>query len=99
MAITTKQPYERYFVYADFSDVMVDGETILNATIVAIDKDLNDKTVSVIEQGTEYADGHRYYFRIIDGLPEESPYKFTLRIETSKGNRWEVDGGISVVER
>ena len=99
MAVTKKQPYERYFIHGDFTDVMATGETIITGVITAIDKDGTDATADVIEAGTDYAEGPLYYFRIVDGLEIQSPYKFTLRIETSLGNRWEIDGGIEVVER
>ncbi len=95
---TEKQGYERYFVYGDFSSVMEIGETIGSSTIVVEDNAGVDATATVIDAASEYAEGFKQYVRIKDGAEASSPYKITIRIETSNFNRWEVDGQIKVKE-
>ena len=100
---TEKQPWERYFIYGDFKKVLADDETIkivAPTTVTAVNKDGQDATADVIDDGTIYADDveKRLYVRIKDGLEAGSIYKFTIRIETSAGNRFKVDGEIKVKE-
>ncbi len=95
---TEKQGYERYFIYGDFAEVMADDETITVHDVTALDNAGNDVTADVIDVGTVYVDSMKLYVRIKDGDESLSPYKVTIRIETSTGNRWEVDGAIKVKE-
>jgi len=96
---TEKQGYERYFVHGDFSDVMEEGELISTNEITALDKEGEDATADIIESGTELAEGFNMYVRLKDGVQTDSPYKVTIRVETSLGNRWEVDGQMVVKEK
>ena len=102
---TEKQPFERYFVYGDFSEVLdiEAGETIDTGdaftTITAVDSADQDATSDVIDDASvnaEDAEGY-LWFRIKDGVDGEK-YHFTVRIVTSAGNRYEVDGHIVVKE-
>jgi len=97
---TTKQSYERYFVNADFSAVMETGETIDEAdvSIVALDNAGECATATVIDDTSLYVEGVKVYVRIIDGVEADSPYKVTFQIETSLGNRWEVEGLVAIKE-
>lgn len=103
---TEKQPFERYFVYGDFSEVLdFDSNETINTlsaftTVTAIDlSDDSDASVTVIDTPTIYADDVEGYLwvRIKDGA-DQAEYKFTIRVETSAGNRFEVDGKIVVKE-
>lgn len=101
---TKKQPFERYFVYGDFVKVMDDDETLdagnAATTVTAIDlADNSDATADVIDDASMYVDNEtkRLYIRVKDGI-DGKEYKFTIRVETDKGNRWEVDGIIDVDE-
>lgn len=102
---TEKQPFERYFVYGDFSEVLDfdNDETIdlLSAftTVTAVDSAGADASVTVIDTPTITADNEEGYLwvRIKDGVDQEV-YTFTIRVETSAGNRFEVDGNIVVKE-
>jgi len=96
---TEKQGYERYYVHGDFSEVMASDETITADTVIAEDVNGVDVTSDVIDVGTEYVEGMNLFVRIKDGVEALSPYKFTIRVETSIGNRWEVDGQIKIKER
>lgn len=102
MTKTKKQPYEAYFVYGDFAPVMDDAETIDIFTATAVDKDGADATADVLESGSIQVgtddNVHKVFVRIIDGVNSLSPYKFTIKIETSTGNKWEIDGIIKVKE-
>jgi len=99
---TEKQGFERYFVNADFSAVLEADETLdaanENTTITVVDKDNADATATIIDDASKYVDGTSLYVRIKDGDEEGSPYKITIKVETSKGNRWEVDGLIKIKE-
>ena len=95
---TIKQGYERYFIHGDFSDVMETGETIDTSTVTALDSGGEDATADVIDDASKYVDGFLLYIRVKDGTEAGGPYKFTIRIETSLGNRWEVDGQINIKE-
>lgn len=112
LTATEKQNWERYFVHANFSDVMEADETIVIAgsTISALDAGVWDEaagaystnpadaTSLVTDQTSIYAEGHKYYIRIMDGVEDKGPYKLTFRITTSSGNRWEVDGELKLKE-
>lgn len=99
---TEKQGFERYFIQGDFSAVLESGETLdvsnVNTTITAIDSSGADVTATIIDDASKYVDGTRLYVRIKDGDEVGSPYKITIKVETSNGNRWEVDGLIKVKE-
>ena len=101
---TKKQPFERYFVYGDFAKVMEAEETLdaenINTTVTAIDlADDSDATGIVVDTPSMYVDNDtkRLYIRLIDGV-DGKDYQFTIRVETSIGNRWEVDGILDVDE-
>lgn len=100
---TVKQPYEKYWVYADFEGVMVEEETIASFAGTAVDAEGVDATATLIETGsvqvgTTDGDTQKVYLRIQAGVQASSPYKFTIRIITSIGNKWEVDGKVKVKE-
>jgi len=98
---TTKQPYEAYFIFGNFEDNMVDGETITSATTTAMDKAGTDATADVLESGSQQLpvnEPFRVYIRVQAGTVDLTPYKFTIRCLTSTGNKWEVDGTIIVKE-
>ena len=99
---TEKQEFERYFVHGDFSAVLDTDETLdianIETTVTAIDNTGDDATATIIDDASRYVDGSSLYVRIKDGTEAESPYKITIRVETSKGNRWEVDGLIKIKE-
>lgn len=103
LVTTEKQPWERYFVYGDFVKVMDADETLdeakITVTAVTIGTSPVDATGDVIDTPSIYKDDvlKRAYVRLMDGL-DGSNYKFTIRIETSKANRWEVDGQLKVKE-
>ena len=99
---TEKQGFERYFVHGDFSAVLDADETLdianIETTVIAIDNTGVDATATIIDDASKYVDGTSLYVRIKDGMEGESPYKITIRVETSKGNRWEVDGLVKIKE-
>jgi len=90
----SKQPYEEFFWGADFSDVIdTDNETITlaSSSITAVDS-------------TGETDDTVYYLatlmivsltilavRVKAGTAALSPYKFTYKITTSAGNKYEKD--------
>ena len=99
---TEKQGFERYFVHGYFSAVLDVDETLdianVETTVTAIDNAGADATATIIDDASRYVDGSNLYVRIKDGTEGESPYKITIRVETSKGNRWEIDGLVKIKE-
>jgi hypothetical protein len=95
---TTKQGYEKYFIHGDFSTVMDLEEEILSHTTTVLDKDGVDVSADIIDVVSPFVEGKKQFIRIQGGEQIKSPYKITIRIETSTGNRWEVDGLIKVKE-
>jgi hypothetical protein len=93
-----KQPFEKFYMWGDFSEVMCATETIdvLNAqtNVYAQDKDGNDVSATFIEQGTFIADDINKYlkFRVQGGSVSLSPYLITVQMVTGDGNRWETEG-------
>ena len=96
---TTKQSFEAYFIHGDFSAVMESPETIVLGTSTATATDnTNTPDESVIDTPSIYVDEFKYYVRIKDGTEAKSPYKITLRVTTSTGNKWEVEGLLVIKE-
>jgi len=97
-----KQPYEKFWTHAKFGAVMAEDETISSFTGTAVDSVNDDATATLIEPGSVQVgtgdDIHKVFLRIQGGVMTLSPYKFTVRIITSIGNKWEVDGKVKVKE-
>ena len=96
---TEKQSYERYFIFGNFEDVMDADETITSSEFLAEDNTGQDALADILVVGDAYVYGTKQYVRVKDGEEAKSPYHITIRIETSKGNRWEVDGQVKVKEK
>lgn len=96
----TKQPTEKYFVAADFSRALDEGETIVlnNSTVIAYDADGNDVSATVLESGTKQIDGAKLLIRVKDGTSGEK-YKITFKAVTSQSNIYEHDITMKVVEQ
>lgn len=100
---TEKQSYEAYFIHGDFSSVMTSPEIIDTIiSLVVLDSDGTDVSNDLIESGSQSIgtddDIFKVFFRIQNGDSAGSPYKFTVKIETDTGNRWEIDGLIKIKE-
>lgn len=100
---TEKQSYESYFIHGDFSPMMTSPETISTiASLVVLDNAGEDATDELIESGSPIIgtddDVFKVFFRIQNGDSTLSPYKFTVKIETDTGNKWEIDGLIRIKE-
>jgi hypothetical protein len=89
-----KQPYEQFFLAADFVKVMdIDLEDIdlSNSTIVAVDV-LGDADNTVFDIGSKAIESTtKLKVRIYAGTEVKSPYKFTFKIVTTQNNKWEKD--------
>jgi len=101
MAISSfvKQPWEQFYIAADFSLVLGDAETIdgVNSEITAADYDGNDLTTDLIEAGSEQVDGDYYKVRCKGGV-DKTNYKITFRAVTSLDNQYELDVRMKVKE-
>lgn len=103
-----KQAWEAFYIAGSILKVQTDTETIvlLNSSVVAEDKDGNDVTSTFTDGTTKvlgsdpkgsYAD-NQLEIRIRNGEEAASPYKVTFRMETTEGNKWEVDRTVEVEE-
>lgn len=103
-----KQPYEEFFISGSILWVQTDTETIspIPSTVVAEDVNEADVSATFLEQATKilgndpkgsYTD-NQLAMRIRGGEAALSPYKVTFRMETTEGNKWEVDRFVNVAE-
>lgn len=88
---TTKQPYETFPRYVDFSRVMDTGETITGQSVTALDSSGADVSATFCDQASIRAENQRVYITIRAGDAASSPYTLTYRCATSTGNQWEED--------
>jgi len=102
LAKIEKQPYESFMAHGSFGDVMETGDTISTYAVTAVDKDDADATSTVIEPSSEIIgtgnDYYKLYFRVRAGTEAASPYKVTVRVETTNGDKWEVDFHLVIKE-
>lgn len=100
-----KQPFEKFFMHGDFSDVLGVSETIdvLNAqtNVYAQDNTGADASATFLDTPAMYADDleKKLYFRVQGGTVLLSPYLITVQIETGDGNRWETEGYMKIVNK
>ena len=89
-----KQPFEQFFLAADFVNVMdtdVEDIDLTNSTVTAVDVS-GDTDNTVFDIGSKAIDSDtRLKVRIYAGTEAKSPYKFTFRIITTQNNKWEKD--------
>lgn len=102
-----KQPYEAFYISGSIYNVAAEGETVdlNNSTVVAEDKDGTDVTSTLLESGTKaLADDpnggtdNMLTMRVQAGEEDYSPYKVSFRIQTTDGNKYEVDMDIEIEE-
>ena len=93
-----KQPDESYPIYADFVNVLDDGETIdiSGCDVLVYDAAGTDVTTSLVS-GLAVQDT-KLKTQLQGGLASASPYKVTFHAVTSLGNVYEIDGKIRVVD-
>ena len=100
---TIKQSSESYLIYGDFLAVMTSPETITAYECSALDKDGASATSVVLTTGSEIVgtgDAYgRLFVRVKDGIVGKSPYHLTIKVTTSTGNKWEVDGLLVIREQ
>lgn len=101
MAISSfvKQPWEEFYIAADFSLVLGATETIVEgtSTVTAADYDGNDVTSDLLESGSEQVDGDYYKVRCKGGV-DKTNYKITFKAITSLDNKYELDVRMKVKE-
>jgi uncharacterized protein (UPF0333 family) len=94
----TKQPYEQFYISADFSKNLSSSESVNAQTCTATDKDAADASSIVIESGTISTTNNIVQIQIKGGTVAKSPYKLLFRVETDAGNKWELDVTMYVKE-
>jgi len=96
----TKQPDESFFIDADFSKVLIEGETInlSDSTVSAVDVNGSDVTTVVLDLTTKAVEDAKLRIRILDGVSDDSPYKITFKAVTSDSNIYELDVLLKVEE-
>ena len=93
-----KQPYEEFTITADFSKNMETGETITDQSVLAFDKDGQDVSSAVTDQGSIVISGQAVKVLVQAGDQALAPYKITFRCSTSSGHKWELDVKMKVKE-
>ena len=102
-----KQPYEAFYISGSIYNVAASGETVddSNSSVVAEDKDGTDVTSTLLESGTKaLADDpnggtdNMLTMRLQNGTEAASPYKVSFKIQTTDGNKYEVDMDVEVEE-
>ncbi len=104
-----KQTWERYFIAGSILRVQQDGSekvSLANSVVTAIDNAGDDVSTTLLAQATKTLDNdpkggyvdNMLSIRLFDGDPDLQPYKVTFRMETTLGNRFEVDMNVGVGE-
>ena len=93
-----KQPYEEFKISSGFSKNMAVAESIIIATVTAVDTNGDAATTSVLSDGSTEISGQKVYVVVTGGTEALSPYKLTFRVTTSSGNKWENDVVMRVVD-
>jgi hypothetical protein len=101
MALETceKQPWEKFFVAADYVNVLDSGETIVlgSSSVTIVDKAGADVTSTMFEGGSlQIAETSKLQCRIQAGTEAISPCKITFKAVTSLGNQFEHDFRIKI---
>jgi len=115
MADVTKQSYEEFRIHADFGLNMEIGEALAvgSCTIVCIDKDNQDVTVTLLDDTTKAVingdappDGSgvvnaALQVLIRGGTESASPYKYTFKgvTDLTPPNKWEKDISLKIKEK
>lgn len=91
---TPKQPYESFFLGADFVNVIdtdLENIDLDNSTVIVTDGS-GESDSDVYESATlSVEDDTILKVRVKDGVEVSSPYKFSFRIITTDANKWEKD--------
>jgi len=105
-----KQGYEEWLIDADFSKNMdIDGGedlVLVNCTVVAVDKDDTDVSVTITDQSTlaigTGTDKGRLFILARGGTVAASPYKITFKSGDTTGvtvsEKWEKDVKMTIKE-
>jgi hypothetical protein len=103
-----KQPYEEFFIAGSILKVQTATETVVvgNSNVSAVDKDNADVSSTFLDDATKVVgndpDGdytnNILSIRVRAGEVALSPYKVTFQMETTEGNKWEVDRMVDVIE-
>lgn len=100
MDTISKQSWEEFTIAGDFTDQADTGElaSLVGSSVVAEDKDGNDVSATLLDQGTIAVDGTQLRILLRAGTEDLSPYKVTFKIQTSLNNKWEIDVKVRIKE-
>lgn len=91
-----KQPWEAYYITMDFFRDIDDGARIVSATVKVVDGSGEDKTDTMTDANKQIISGQKVIIWICGGT--EDTYKVTCKIETSSGEKYELDAYQEVIE-
>jgi len=96
----TKQSWEEFVIAGSLENVIATGEAIDlgSSSVAAVDKNGDDVSTTVLDQGTLIDDGYYLKIRCRAGDESLSPYKITFKIPTDAGNKWEIDVKMKIKE-
>ena len=97
MDIQKKYTYEEFPKEISFVSRLLSGETITNASAVAVDRNGIDSTSAVIKNGSVSETDGIVSLVVQNGTKENSPYYISARVETSAGNKYEMQFKLEII--
>ena len=97
----SKQNYESFWVYGDFTNVMDENDlmVLVDCQVKAFDADDVEVTNEVIIPNSLFLTQRTMLAcKVFNGNEDEGPYKITFYDVMDNGNRFELDGFMDVSE-
>lgn len=96
----TKQGFDSFVLTANFEDNMRIDDTIDlgSCTISATDKDGEDASSAILDQGDKAESGTQLQIRVKAGTQDLSPYSVRFQCVTTFGDQWEKDVRVKIKE-
>jgi hypothetical protein len=95
----SKQPYEEFTIYADFSQNLLEDEVVSSQTVTITDKSNVNVSSTVSSQASVRNDGaSKVSVLVRAGSVADSPYKITFQCITSLSHKWDHDVQMIVQE-
>ena len=97
-SFSDKQPYEEYYVDFDFVNVVVSPDTIASAVVSVVDELGADATATVTTAIKQNIDSPKVYIWVNGGTTGKV-YTITCKVATVNGEKYEMEGTLSVTEK
>jgi hypothetical protein len=90
-----KQSYEAYYIAFDFFRLIVPGDTVESADVIATDSTETDVTSELIDSDVQTITGTQINVYVMGGTSGQT-YKLTCKITTTAGEKYEMEASIIV---